>query len=335
MSTTSECSHCQHPVSEEGYVNQLCADCRRTLSRSPIDNWVKWLAALVALLFIISLFNLPKVLTANIAYKSADRFMEEHKFISAENAFHKIAAAYPKDFRSCAKLAIAAYYNQHYRVTDSVLNKWSGRHVEEEELVSQLNSLPDISQYYFIEDTKVEKSLDSATTTHARIEVLKEYHLAHQSDVPVMFRLASEYYDDSSYAATIALCEEIRMENPEAFMLYPLLAAAYREQKEYDKAMGVCNHILEINAESILGLNAKTKVLLKWKKDSEALSVAKQAYSLDPQNTWAMEVMALAAHFNGDKDTRDKMMAGLQQLEDSSSVSFLEDVITDKINYRN
>lgn len=335
MPSSPLCTHCELQPPESGYLNDLCADCRKSLSRYPITSWVKWLAAGVAVLFVISLFNLPKVFNANIRFKKANRLLEEHKYISAENALREITAAYPQDFKSAAKLAVAAYHNQHFMVMDSVLEKWVGKHVEEQELVSELNSLPDIAGYYMIQDERLQRSIDSAATVKERIAVLKKYHLQHQSDLPVMFHLASEYFNDSSYAATVALCEEIKMENPEAAMLYPLQAAAYREQREYQKAIDVCNQLLAIHAESIPALAAQSKVLLKWKKDNEALARAQQAYALDPHHIWSLEAMALTAHFTGNAKLRDDMIAELKSFNDSSTVALLRNIINGNIQYRN
>ncbi|SIO45331.1 tetratricopeptide repeat protein [Chitinophaga niabensis] len=328
------CTQCGSPDYEAGYVNNLCRECRQQMSRFPIAGWVKWSAAGVAALFLFSLFNMPKAIKASMTYNKARQLFDDHKYESAEKAFHQILQRYPSNFKMNAYYAMSAYHNEHYAISDSVLGPWRGRSIEDQETTNMVNSLLSIDEDLKLSDESIYARLDSTASVKESIDIIKTYSLAHKEEVAAKLLLASYYSSDSNYTGVISLCEEVRTLKPDILFGLRLLAQAYCEQKQYEKGLTVCDQMLADHAESIDGLILKGKILLKQKQDKKALQIARQVYEIAPSDIRTIRMLALASHFNGDKATAKTMQDNLIAIEDTAGVTWLNNVIHNNISYR-
>lgn len=328
------CTKCGSPDYEDGYVNNHCRECRREMSRYPIVSWVRWMALGVAALFVLSLFNMPQALKATLAYNKGNQLMEARKFVSAEKTFREILQRYPSNFKMNANYAIAAFYNEHYDIADSVLDLWRDRHIEDADMLDKVNGLIRLAKFYNLAEDSVYSLLEDAVDTKERIRIMNAYHITHKEEIAAKLVLATYYQQDSNYKAVISLCEEIRLLEPHITFGHSLLARAYCEEKQFEKGLQVCDHLLSHHAESLPGLLLKAKILLKQKQDKQALLFAQQAYDLEPANAGAIRFLGLAAYFNGNKATLTEMEKQYSFVADSAELASFNDVIHNKISYR-
>jgi pentatricopeptide repeat protein len=328
------CTQCGSPDYEEGYVNQLCRECRKQMSRFPIASWVKWTGIGVAVLFLISLFNMPKAIRATMTYNKARELFAEHKYESAEKAFHQILQRYPSNFKMNAYYAMSAFHNEHYNISDSVLGPWRGRKVEDQETTNMVNSVLSEAEDLNLSDESIYGRIDSASGLAESIDILEKYTLLHKEEAAAKLLLASYYSQDSNYTGVIALCEEVKMLKPDVLTGHRLLAHAYCEQKQYEKGLKVCDEMLDVHAEFIDALILKAKILLKQKQDKKAFQVARQAYDLAPADLRTVISLGLASHFSGEQATLKDMQAKLNTLVDTAGINWFNNVIHNNISYR-
>ncbi|KAI7247207.1 hypothetical protein KC345_g11984 [Hortaea werneckii] len=97
-----------------------------------------------------------------------------------------------------------------------------------------------------------------------------------------------------------------------------LLAAAYRETKQYEKATGVVQSVLERNSESDLAYFALSRIELKQHKDEQGLVDAQKAYNLNPDSGASIANLALANYYNQQMDERNRLVDLLKNRDDYS-----------------
>ncbi|HEY8916816.1 MAG TPA: hypothetical protein VIM87_10265 [Chitinophaga sp.] len=297
-----------------------------------------WAALGVGLLVLVSLAKFPKSFTAGLNYERALKLEEQHKYVSAETALRQTLKDYPEYMKGACHYMIAAFYNNHLEAVDSALKRWGGTSVtdkDDNELVEQVNGVLDGIKHYHFEDTafssQYTRLLDD---TVARRAALEKYLQQHPKDNLAGYLLADIYFDARQYTATDSLCEGILADAPEFQMPYSLLAAACREQKQYERAAKVCNRWLQLNAESVYAYASLVKILLKQKLDKQALEKALYAYGLEPDNSNIMQQLVLAYHFNKQTKERDALLARLKHNTDTSGLGNLQGVIAGTITYR-
>jgi len=326
----------RHPSYEEGYKVKLCAPCRRKLSRYPIKKEVLWAALGVGLLVLLSLAKFPKSFTAGLNYERALRLEEQHKYMSAEAALRQTLKDYPEYMKGACHYMIAAYYNDHLMEADSAREHWAGQTFNnEKELIERVNEVLGGFKNYHFEDTAFHTVRDSLRNDDmAYRAALKRYVQQHPEDNLANYLLADLYFDTQEYAATDSLCDLVLTAAPDFQPAYGLLAASYREEKQYEKATAVCNRLLKLNAESIYAHTALVKILLKQKQDKQALEKAQYNYRLAPNDASTMQMLALAYHFNKQNKERDALLARLKQNADTSGLAYMQGVIAGTITYR-
>jgi predicted Zn-dependent protease len=330
------CQKCGIPSYEEGYKIKLCAPCRRELSRYPIKKSVLWAALGVGLLILLSLAKFPKSFKAGLNYERAIRLEEQHKYLSAEAALRQTLKDYPEYLQGACHYMIAAYYNDHLMEADSAREHWAGQTFNnEKELIERVNQVLDGFKNYHFQDTAFHMVRDSLRNDDiAYRAALKHYVQQHPDDNLANYLLADLYYDTQEYTATDSLCDLVLTAAPDFQPAYGLLAASYREEKQYEKATAVCNRLLKLNAESVYAHIALVKILLKQKQDKQALEKAQYSFSLAPGDASTMQVLALAYHFNKQNKERDALLARFKQNADTSGLAYMQGVIAGTITYR-
>ncbi|SEK73359.1 hypothetical protein SAMN04488505_101786 [Chitinophaga rupis] len=330
------CQKCGIPSYEEGYKIRLCAPCRRGLSRYPIKKEVLWAALGVGLLVLFSLAKFPKSFTAGLNYERALKLEEQHKYISAEAALRQTLKDYPEYLQGACHYMIAAYYNDHLAEADSAREHWAGQTFnKEKELIERVNEVLGGFKNYHFEDTAFHFVRDSLGNDNiAYRAALKQYVQQHPKDNLANYLLADQYFETHEYTATDSLCGQVLTAAPDFQPAYGLLAAAYREEKQYEKATAICNRWLKLNAESVDAHVSLVKILLKQKQDKQALEKALYAYGLEPDNASIMQALTLAYHFNKQTKERDALLARVKQNADTSWLGNLQGVIAGTIPYR-
>jgi hypothetical protein len=118
---------------------------------------------------------------------------------------------------------------------------------------------------------------------------------------------------------------------------FPALAlkiTAKRELLQFDSAHFYAEKLLAVNRQNVYALSTKARILLKQKKDQEAL--AKQGYQLNDQDGHSTATLAMAYHFTNDTKGRDAL---LKKAESDTTIAeyitVAKDIISGKESFRN
>ncbi|HEY9256454.1 tetratricopeptide repeat protein [Chitinophaga sp.] len=333
------CHNCVNPETEPGYLTPLCRECRKQLSRYPVLNSVKWAAAGVALLFLISAYNLPRYLKAGVTYQRALKAENTHHYVTEKKLLEKVLQQFPDNFEAGAHYIIASYNNDEPEVVDSMLEKMSGKQNENQDLINKVNDVLDGFRYLKLIDTSFAASLSKLDEKSPEYEqALNTYCSKRYNDVCARFMLGSYAYNQGNYAKADSVLSKLVQETPDFRYAMLWLANTYREEKQYDKAIRVYNDILLQNAEASYAFAGIAKIMLKQKQDKEALKKAMQAYELEPEAISSVYTLSLAYHFNNNIQERDRFYKKVKSLADAdgdySSANELTDIFNGKTDYR-
>lgn len=333
---TDGCTKCGGLAYEAGYKIKLCAPCRREMSRYPVKKAVLWSAVGIGILMLISLYKFPEVFKARLSYERALRLEGEHKYMSAEQELRKTLQRYPENLKASAHLMMAAFYNDHLELADSVSTHWAGASSKEEDkLISRVNDLlSNMEHYTFDDSTFAPKYRSLKTDTPALKAALLQYTQEQPQDVMAAYLLADQYYDEEDYGRTDSILEILIKDAPDFHPAYGLLASTYREQKKFTEAAAVCYQLLDRNTESVAGNTALAIILLKQHLDQEALRKALAAYTWEPGSNTVMRTLALAYYFNHQNKECDELLAKLRRSADTSGLSNTLDIIRGNTIYR-
>ena len=109
-----------------------------------------------------------------------------------------------------------------------------------------------------------------------------------------------------------------------------------RELGQTDSSIKYCDYLLGINHQNLYALSSKARSLIKSRKNTEGLAIAKKVYELDKTDGYNMSTLVLAYHFNNDLKKRDEMIALAKK--DTVSAEYLKyvtDVVSSKVKYQN
>lgn len=333
---TDGCTKCGSPDYEAGYKVKLCAPCRREMSHYPVKKSVLWSAIGVGILMLLSLYKFPEVFKARQSYERALKLEGEHKYMSAELELRKTLQRYPENLKASAHLMIAAFYNGHLELVDSVSTHWAGASSkEEDDLINRVNDLlSNMEHYTFDDSTFAPKYRSLKTDTPALKAALLQYTQEQPRDVMAAYLLADQYYEEEDYGRTDSILQILVKDAPDFHPAYGLLASTYREQKKYTEAAAVCYQLLDRNAESVAGNLALSTILLKQHRDQEALRKALAAYTWEPGRNTVMKTLALAYYFNDQKKECNELLSRIRRSADTSGLAHTLDIIRGNITYR-
>lgn len=331
------CHNCSNPEIEEGYLTPLCRECRKKFSRYPVLNSVKWAAAGVALLILISGYNLPRYLKAGITYQRALKAEKTHHYVTEKRLLEQVLQQFPDNFEAEVHYTVACFNNDDLEKADSMMRLLGGRNDDNQELIKQANTVMDGIRYFYITDTSFANSLAQLNPAFPAYEkALDSFHHKHPEDPCAAFLLGREAYAHKNYARADTIWSKLVQEKPDFRIAMIYLAGAYREEKQYDKSLKLCNTVLQQNAEHYYALAAAAKTLLKQKRDKEALEKAKLAYDLQPGISSTAYVLVLANHYNDHPKERDQLYEAMKSFpdSDSSDIADLAGFISGKTDYR-
>lgn len=335
--TQLPCRNCGNPETESGYVTPLCKECRKQFSRYPVLNSVKWGALGVALLFLISGYNLPKYLKAGITYERALKAEKTHHYITEQKLLAQVLQQFPNNFEAGAHYLLAAIQSDNLAEADSMLTLMSERQSNNKELVNEVNKATEAFQYYNLSDTAFATSINQLAEDEPEyVQQLEKYCANHSGDACAAFMLARSAYNNKNYTRADSLFNKLVSTKPDFHAAYLWLANTYREEKKYDASIKLCERMLEQNAESHRALATMAKTMLKQKRDKEALQKATAAYELNPDSEGTIYALAIADHFNNKPKERDQLFTKIKTMPDTDSATIAEmaDIFSGKISYR-
>ena len=331
------CASCKTPLYGEVYKTPLCPECRQAFIRFPIPKWIKAFGGGILLLLLFCLVTLPRNLRTGIHHKRGMEAMAQRKFSTAQKELEAVVKAEPKFLEAQCRLIIAAFYNGDLITMQKAYAAVVDKTIDDEDLIGQVQDvlaktvtyLPSDSLLAFIEAKHT--SLDSSTSFE-----LTQYLQKQPGDQYAMTMLASRLMDAKEYEASDRVLQQClaldRTYNPALAVMIPLK----RERLQFDSALYYADRVLANNRESAYGYGAKARILLKAKKDAEALKVVKEGLAIDSHDPYCLATLAIAYHYTGDLKHRDALLK--QAATDStltSPFSFASDVISGKEAFRN
>ncbi len=138
------------------------------------------------------------------------------------------------------------------------------------------------------------------------IEKLDGYLKSKPNDDLAWTILGNAYQDlDQQEKAEAAYKRALEI-NSNGFQAITSMGILRRKQGKYDEALAYYEKALAINPKYAQAYSSMTVIALKQEKDAKALEYAKKAYDLDKTDPVIVANLAVAYHYNGMAELRDK-----------------------------
>ena len=304
---TPICPNCNSTDILHGYPMPLCHDCRAKLINYPIPLWVKLFGAGIGVVLIISLIWLPKNLTAAISLSRAEKAGKSHNYITAQRELEKAQKIVPNSVDVLEHLMIASYYNNDFATLSDASAKLQNKTIQDTAIYNQLTYILDEAKLYTASDTFA-KAFSQYKDGIIPDEALSAYVSKNPSDIFAMYTLASSYDDKKQYKAADSLLSKILTIDHEYIPAINFKTRVKREIDQPDSSLFYCDRILSLNRQSVYGISAKARTLLKIGKKKEGLNLAQQGYQLDKSMAYNLATLAIAYHLNNDLKARDAII---------------------------
>lgn len=331
----NRCQMCFSNNIEEEYHLKLCRDCRDKLVARPIPIWIKAVSVLLVLLLLFALIRFPAIVQAHVHYKKGVRAEQELRYMTAAQNFQIASEQFPKSTDLLIKLFKAYYYDLQIDKADEVLQQIVGRKVSDE-TAAELNSLVGNMVDFYYMDEELSNINRADLTLEKRIEQLREYVDAHPSIIVGQYLLANSLYDIEQYDEVEELILRIQESTTDYNSANLLLAAAYREKGEFERAKNEVRKVLDKNRENAGAYYTLSRIELKNHEDEQGLTDALTAYQLTPNVGYVIANLALAYHYNQNMTERDRWISLLKGREDygKEDLEKLESIIQGETAWR-
>jgi Tfp pilus assembly protein PilF len=159
---------------------------------------------------------------------------------------------------------------------------------------------------------RTSSDLDAISTIYRQgdpktaIEKLNEYLKSKPNDDVAWTILGNAYLDlNQNEKAETAYKKALEI-NSNGFQAITSMGILRRKQGKYDEALAYYEKALAINPKYAQAYSSMTVIALKQEKDTKALEYAKKAYDLDKTDPVIVANLAVAYHYNGMSEFRDK-----------------------------
>ncbi|MFZ5989672.1 MAG: hypothetical protein ACOYWZ_21450 [Bacillota bacterium] len=312
------CKCCSGPYIEEGYNLELCVNCRDMLAKRPIPVWIKVFSVVILAMLVFTLSRFPSVIQAGVAYERGLAAEKGKNYSTASIEYKKASEKFSDSTLVLAKLCVAQYYNMQIEEAINTFGIIAGRQDSDEDLVEKVNSVIDKIEKYYSPSEEVAKIMQAnANAGPEKLQnELEAYLSTHPNDVFVSTYVADKKFEEGKFEEAEKILYRITSSNSDFQSGNLLMAAIYREIKDYDKAIEYCQKILDINAQSTQALGSMARIELKRGNDSKGLSLATKAYNINNNDPYTVANMALAYHFNNMMKERDEMFERFKSFKD-------------------
>jgi tetratricopeptide (TPR) repeat protein len=331
----NNCINCNSPDVLTGYPNKLCAPCRQSLINFPIPMWVKLFGAGVLVVMVISMIWLPQNFSAAINLEKAEKAEKKHEYLTEQRELEKAMKIAPKSEELLLHLAIASFYNADFKTLFNCTEALKDRKMEDTALVNRVNEVMAETQYY-MPDSTFNTAFAKYKNTTVPDTAYKSYIKKYPGDMYAVFSLASLYADQEKYPTADTLLDKVLNMHPRFLPALAIRAMVKRELNQPDSSLRLCDEMLEMNHQNLYALSSKARTLIKKRKNTEALQMAKQVYALDKNDGYNTSTLILAYHFNNDLKKRDEMVAlARQDSVKATYFKYVQNVISNKVKYQN
>jgi hypothetical protein len=315
----------------------LCDECRGKFINYPIPKWIKAFGIGIVAVLIFSLFSLSKNLQTGIHYRRGVDAATQKNYLTAEKEFQKVIKKEPDYKEGQTHLLIAAFYNGDMEAVRDAFLKIENETFAKDDLYAQVNAVLAKVGNYIPRDsflTVLQKYGMNADSVPDK-EFL-DYLKKDSTDIYAACTYAGRLQDKKQLKQCDSILSVALAADPQYKLALQLKVPVKRELNQIDSAYYYVDQLLNINHQDLYALASEVRVLLKEKKDDEALALAKKCVAMDDKNAYSLCSLALAYHFKNDIADRNAIITNLEK--DSSalnSLSYIKDVISGKEIFRN
>jgi tetratricopeptide (TPR) repeat protein len=306
------CANCGQPAMDGDHPTPLCSDCRENFTRLHIPVWIWIFAGGIAVILLFSLFTLPRSISLGLHLEKGERALKEKKFYTAEKEFSKVLEKVPSNIEARGNLLIAAFYNEDYELFNTTYQKLAGVNIEDKDLYGEIEKVMLKAEGYVSNDTFEHFKKGYPDNAGIPDTAWAGYLQRNTDDRYAAIIYATLLYDRKEYHLSDSVAELALQSDYEYIPALRLEAGIKRVQGDLNGAMTYADRILAINHESVWGLSAKARTLLRQKKMEPGLNLALKLYDMDKQSAYAMSTLILAYHFNGRTGERDVLIKKAQ-----------------------
>lgn len=307
------CKCCGSLVVEEGYNYDLCESCRDKLSKRPIPKKFLLMAIGIIVILIISLMKFPSYLNEGLNFKKATKAIKEGNYVTAMNYYEKLVDNGFDSYENKIELAELYYYNDYISDAYDIYKSLAGISMDRELVNKAKKTMHKIEKYYTygygldyeINSYKLKTFKDASDDL--LLELITPYVEEDQSEVCGASTLIDIYINRNMLEEAKVLAERIVSENQDYYYGKYQLASIYIELGEYENCSSIISEMLDFNKESIYAYISQSKIELKKGNNKEGLSIAEEAFNLDPYNIEVLMNLALAYHCNDMIEERDSI----------------------------
>ena len=332
-----DCANCGKPAVEGDHPTPLCSDCRERFTRLHIPVWIRIFAGGVAVILLFSLFTLPRSVSLGMHLEKGKKAIKEKRFSTAEKELSKVLEKVPSNIEARGNLLIAAFYNQdiglfadEYKKLDDV----KAVNSENKALYGEIEKVMLKAEGYVNNDDFEALKKTYTDEEHIPDTAWDGYLKAHGDDRYAEMEYAYLLYGRKRYQQCDSVLDLALQSDYEYIPALMVKVGLKRDEGDLNETLAYVDRILAINHESVWGLSAKARTLLRQKKMKEGLDEALKLYDMDGQNIYAMSTLILAYHFNGRAGERDALIKKAQTSRMDSTgrdnLQYAIDVINNK-----
>jgi tetratricopeptide (TPR) repeat protein len=333
------CINCGHPVVVKGFPNALCESCRNSFIKHPIPKGIKIFAAAIAIIFLFSMYKIPKDILLGIHLDKGNTALEEKRYITAQNELQIVVDKLPENLEAESNLLIASFYNEDFKTYSNIFKGIADRNYEDLDLYKRVETvLTEVNNYFPTDSFAIVLKHYNNDATAIPDTVLKNYIKLYQNEPYPILILANRLIDKKNYGAADTVTARILVTNPWHIPALGMMAVVKREENKLEESISYCDKILAINKESTFAMSCKVRTYLKEKRDADAMALALKCNKMDEHNYHAVGSLILAYHFTNKIKERDTLINKMDQLKDSNitmSLQYVKDIISGKESFRN
>ena len=277
------------------------------------------------------LFTLSDNFSLGIAYEKGIKAEKNHKYITAQREFTKLANKVPNYIEGQGHLMIAAFYNGDMEVFIKAMDQLNNKPIEDKKLLEELNGLVDRASIYFGTDSFLQFTIKyDSVSVESRDSAIVNYIQEHKTEMYPRVWYTSILMDKNNYPACRQYLEEILEFDKNSIHILMRMATVQRELGNYDSSIHYCERILALNKEANFAMASKARTYLKMKKDKEALKLAEEACKQNiEKDGYSLATLALAYHFNNEIEKRD---AVINENKNDTALKYYMQIAVDIIN---
>lgn len=315
----------------ESIHSVLCKACREKMIRRPVPKVLLVAALGIVVLVAAALFRLPGVLDSYRVYADAPRLAQSGDPEGALGGLFPVLEKYPDSIPVAERMADIAMQSGYYDAASYIIGTYLAGKSVDGSMANKINGYIDrIDRYYTTQSAFEEISLGvGEDLTPEDAQRFYREKLTTLLDDPAQDGALLHFYL-ASFSSTTAQQKEhlLACLEQDATMLFAktALAVYHRREGDLEGAEALLKEVLRENSRSTDAKRALATVRLVQDRREEALPLAREAYTDNPEGLYNWETYAIALWENGQADEARALIAeqraGGNELEEDAQAYF-------------